>query len=36
MCSSAFKNVLYSLENYTVTNEQFDQLKKILTFALNL
>ncbi len=26
MCSSAFENVLYSLENYTVTNEPFDQL----------
>ncbi len=28
MCSSAFENLLYSLENYTVKSEQFDQLKK--------
>ncbi len=28
MCSSAFENVPYSLENYTVKSEQFDQLKK--------
>ncbi len=25
-----FENVSYSLENYTVKSEQFDQLKKIL------
>ncbi len=30
MCSSAFENVPYSLENYPVKSEQFDQLKKIL------
>ncbi len=36
MCSSAFENVPYTLENYTVKNEQFDQLKKILQFVLNL
>ncbi len=36
LCSSAFENVPYSLENYTVKNEQFDQLKKILQFVLNL
>ncbi len=28
MCSSAFENVPYSIENYTVKSEQFDQLKK--------
>ncbi len=33
MCSSAFENVPYSLENYTVKNEQLDQLKKILQFV---
>ncbi len=30
MCSSAFENVPYSLENYTVNSEQLDQLKQIL------
>ncbi len=33
MCSSAFENVPYSLENYIVKSEQFDQLKKILYFV---
>ncbi len=27
MCSSALENVPYSLENYTLKTEQFDQLK---------
>ncbi len=33
MCSSAFENVPYSLENYTMKSEQFDQLKKIHQFV---
>ncbi len=28
MCSSAFENVPYSIEKYTVKSEQFDQLEK--------
>ncbi len=33
MCSSAFENEPYSLENYIVKSEQFDQLKKNSLFC---
>ncbi len=39
MCSSALENASYSLENYTVKYEQFDQLQFVTpkkTFFPNL
>ncbi len=36
MCSSAFEKVPYSLENYTVKNEQFETVKKKLQFVTSI
>ncbi len=36
MCSSAFEKVPYSLENYTVKNEQFETVKKTLQYVTSI